>query len=287
MLAADRMNVLLDRRRPAIDPIDRRAERRIAYAELIPWAERGFVMERCGGSVFHELAEHGALWMTVGPGAPAWLHFDDNDQAALQLFVVQHDWAAAFKGAQDFETGDFALPFQKCLFEFKVSGRRVCAYVGDKEKNGRKVIQVFVKTEKCWATPISDFTLVDGLWKPSFDDPTTSFAALPPFVAAHIRAICISLEAEIARTELVERSEKLNRSRARRGKWPLPHYHVIHLRKQQDRQRSEPGEEMGILKRLHFRRGHWRHLAPERKVWVKWCLAGNPELGFIDKQYRL
>lgn len=42
----------------------------------------------------------------------------------------------------------------------------------------------------------------------------------------------------------------------------------------------------GSRKRLHFRRGHWRHYE-SMKTWIRWCLAGDPDLGFIDKHYTL
>jgi hypothetical protein len=38
--------------------------------------------------------------------------------------------------------------------------------------------------------------------------------------------------------------------------------------------------------RLHFRRRHWRHFV-NHKTWIKWTLVGDPDLGFIDKDYRL
>jgi hypothetical protein len=44
--------------------------------------------------------------------------------------------------------------------------------------------------------------------------------------------------------------------------------------------------EPGRKKRLHFRRGHWRHYETH-KTWIKWMLVGDPDLGFIEKQYRL
>ena len=39
--------------------------------------------------------------------------------------------------------------------------------------------------------------------------------------------------------------------------------------------------------RLHERRGHWRTLADGRKVWVRDCLVGNPDLGVVEKDYRV
>lgn len=37
---------------------------------------------------------------------------------------------------------------------------------------------------------------------------------------------------------------------------------------------------------MHFRRGHWRHYQDHR-TWIKWCLVGDPDLGFVDKHYKL
>lgn len=40
---------------------------------------------------------------------------------------------------------------------------------------------------------------------------------------------------------------------------------------------------------LHWRRGHWRNLprADEARTWVRKCLVGDPERGFVTKNYRL
>lgn len=38
--------------------------------------------------------------------------------------------------------------------------------------------------------------------------------------------------------------------------------------------------------RLHERRGHWRTIAGDRKVWVRDCLVGNPDLGVVEKDYK-
>jgi hypothetical protein len=39
-------------------------------------------------------------------------------------------------------------------------------------------------------------------------------------------------------------------------------------------------------KRLHFCRGHWRHYE-KSKTWIRWCLKGDPDLGFVDAEYKL
>ena len=47
-----------------------------------------------------------------------------------------------------------------------------------------------------------------------------------------------------------------------------------------------PGTGTHRSPRLHFRRGHWRHYE-DHKTWIRWQMVGNPDLGFVEKQYRL
>jgi hypothetical protein len=105
---------------------------------------------------------------------------------------------------------------------------------------------------------------------------------------AQIRAICIALDAEVATHTVVRAPHKLNVKRERDGKCPLFDYRVVSLSRR-SRALGMPRSTLGqtpTRKRLHFRRGHWRHYA-EFKTWVRWTLVGNPELGFIDHEYRL
>ena len=43
----------------------------------------------------------------------------------------------------------------------------------------------------------------------------------------------------------------------------------------------------GIKKKQHHRRGHWRFYKTGKKTWIKNCLAGDPNLGFIHKDYNI
>jgi hypothetical protein len=105
----------------------------------------------------------------------------------------------------------------------------------------------------------------------------------------NIKAACISLEAKVAEIEVVRAPHKLNAARERRGKLPISDYHIINLAR---RQQVEPLPLEHKLEahprspRLHFRRGHWRHFV-NHKTWINWTLVGDPDLGFIDKHYRL
>ncbi len=267
----------------AKETIDRLDERRQAFAELTPWIEGGLKLQKAEGSAFQRLKAAGAVALLAPRGEPAWVNFGNESATTIQIFVVQHNWAEAFKGATDFDAGDYQFPFDRCCFEFRISGKRVCAVC--EVLDGDKHITVLVETASCWAVPVCPFFLSEGMWLPTDLEGEDAFWELPEFVAAHIRAVCISLEAEVAAPETVEIPEKLNAARIRRGKAPLPEYSVVRLNRR-PRARTIPGEP-GTKKRLHFRRGHWRHLGEDRKTWIRWCLVGDPELGFLDKEYRL
>jgi hypothetical protein len=106
-------------------------------------------------------------------------------------------------------------------------------------------------------------------------------------LARNIRSICIALDAEVAVTEVIRAPHRLNHQREKQGKKPVLDHHVVNLAR---RSRVEPLPSAGDREarwhpRLHFRRGHWRHFE-DHKTWVRWCLVGDPDLGFIDKEYR-
>jgi hypothetical protein len=107
---------------------------------------------------------------------------------------------------------------------------------------------------------------------------------LVELVGNQIRAACIALDADVAATTLVRESYVGKERDAK--EYPEYEFYTINIA---SRSRAEALQAHGAAKgtkRLHFRRGHWRHFAAS-KTWVRWCLVGNPELGFIDKQYRL
>lgn len=205
-------------------------------------------------------------------------------------FVIEHDWAMAFKGATDFEGGETHLPFPSCAFEFQVNGKRVVIVLQEDERGTIALMLLGLKAG--WALPMT-YEFVSGRMLPKCatdNSVTLAIQKLADLVGANIRAVSITLEAEVAQTEVVRIPHRLNQARERRGKPPMNDYHVVSLAKRTRYLAREPGplEEVGeyTRKRLHFRRGHYRHF-PTYKIWIKWMLVGDPDLGFVDKSYRL
>ncbi len=53
----------------------------------------------------------------------------------FQSFVIEHNWAKAFENVKDFDGGEIRLPFEYTCFEFRISGLRVLAFLGESEDN--------------------------------------------------------------------------------------------------------------------------------------------------------
>jgi hypothetical protein len=185
-------------------------------------------------------------------------------------FVVKHDWASAFESADGIDDG-FRLPYDFCAFEFRITGHTVIL-IAKQEADDHISYQEFIETQDYW-------------YAPPLDSPDFTPDATTQLLINEVRAICIALDAEVATHSVIRAPHKLNVKRERAGKTPLLDYHVVDLSRRH-RISNPSNAGAGGKKRLHFRRGHWRHYETS-KTWVKWCLVGDPDLGFIQKQYSL
>lgn len=263
-------------------------------AELREWWEGTFVLQRPSGSAYHrfvDACENGQVALLLGKNeGDRFRRGTVNDITTLQgrqSFVVEHDWARAFEGAQDFDAGEVHLPYDRMVFEFLISGKRVCALLS-KNYEMERIAPVIETKVGGWVWPNFIYERGERGVEPSRVSGDKALDGMRQLLLKQIRAICISLEAEVATTEIVRAPHKLNRSREKNGRAPLIDYHVVKLahRARAATLPEASDTEKRTSPRLHFRRGHWRHFQ-NHKTWVKWMLCGNPDLGFIDKHYRL
>lgn len=262
-------------------------------------------LQRLGESGFHKLMEaysdKDVMVPSVG-NVPEYLAktMQEVGKASATIFVVQHDWAAALKNATDFEGGEWMMPGEHTVFEFRISGRRVILMCGTEGESDSKLsfVSLHVETKSGrWLLACAYDVNSDGAWVPldtvTKVSPDSANVCKPvmELCRAQVRAISISLEAKVAETEIIRAPHKLNQARERKGKPPIWDYHVVNLahRKRYAPRAPEPGdiaEDEKHHRRLHWVRGHTRYY-PNHKVWIKWHLRGDPDLGFIDKEYRL
>lgn len=250
------------------------------------------VLEKPSVSISHSMREDAAkgkaIFMSDEDWRSAARDLETEIFSKAHYFVVQHDWAKAFEGAHEYEEGEFRLPFEVCVFEFRISGHR--AIVPAIETDEGVVLSIYVESPVGWYVFAMSYNLATKRWlgPVSRDSPSSTEKReekIFSFMAAQVRAICIALEAEVAEANVIAAPPKLNRAREKAGKPPVADYGMIDLSRRLHGPHTE-GTGTGTKKRLHFRRGHWRHYEDHR-TWIRWTLVGNPDLGFINRQYRL
>lgn len=274
-------------------------------------------LERLGQSYFRRLLDderEGGLFTSVHKGREAdYLPPDMVDltfgQAAV--FVVEHDWASAFASAPDVFDGPITLPDSHCVFEFSISGHVVIAAIGQIDDNPS--ILPFIRTKEGWVTvgsmmsrhgQIGTIKALDGnnlsiLIHEAGDDIAGTFTPLRETADTHrlytlidrqVRAVGVALDAQVAVRTAVRMPYKSNQPPKGPAKpKPFYSYHTVSLARRGARleAREDDGLQVpGPKRRLHFRRAHWRHF-DGWKTKVNWTLVGDPDLGFVDKHYKL
>jgi hypothetical protein len=180
---------------------------------------------------------------------------------------VKHDWALAFAHSDGLEK-ELKLPYPRCAFEFRVSGRSAVALFRETEESDFGWI-LFLECGQFW-----------------YSYPKGELDKLQELIFAEVLAICVALDAEVATSTVVRAPHKLNEKRERQGKPAIADFHIVDLARRHRVANPSGAAGTGTRKRLHFRRGHWRHFETT-KTWVRWCLVGDPDLGFIQKSYTL
>jgi hypothetical protein len=235
--------------------------------KLKGWPTTELRLERNDCSRVHRLKEAAIAGQLISSGeqeaipAGELKNFDD-----VHAFVVKHDWATALRQADVLEN-EIKLPYPRCAFEFRISGRSVIALF-------REVSDTYGWLMLVEAAPF---------W---YVFPKGDLDSVQQFVFAQVLAICVALDADVATHTVVRAPHKLNEKRERAGKPKLLDYHVVDLARRHRVANPSGATGGGGRKRLHWRRGHWRHFETS-KTWVKWCLVGDPDLGFINKHYKL
>ncbi len=199
--------------------------------------------------------------------------------SAPLAFLIQHDWASIFDGT-DLDGSEFVLPADQCCFELSVCGMDLCVFLFAEDGEPRQLALV-------WKTPVGwylseSYAYNDGVWM----DQTGEDCGGEFFdgIDRVIRCACIALDADVIEKVTVHADRAENQRRERRGVAPVNDHVILRIRRTTGG--VNVGANTGQRKRLHFRRGHWRRY-PTGKSWVRWCMVGDPSLGFRDKDYAL
>lgn len=269
--------------------------RRAIYIEVGQVAQT-LLLQKLGEGAIHKVhtaIQQGKFMTLAGEYLPA---MTNPGLIAPHVFVVQHNWASAFASVDGVEDAHIGLPYpDHIVFEFRISGRRVIC-----EINHPDVVQVEMETSCGW-TLLGLYNVktrvVAGRWKnDTLPAPPEALSyeemanPIMDFCWRQIRAICLGLEVKASVVDVVRAPYKLNRAREKAGKLPIYDFHIVNLahRIRHPQRLPEPGdiESEQNRKRLHYVRGHYRHF-DNSKTWINPHFRGDPDLGFIDKEYRL
>jgi hypothetical protein len=266
---------------------------------LLKWVQ-DLKLDKPTASAWHHLEDALVNCEVLSPLKDAKVGTDYKLETKPQVFVIEHDWAAAFSQAKDFDGGTVKLPYELTAFELRISGLKVIALMS------ATMFIPFVQVGEHWMVPQQTYyRLNDESWDyiATQGMAVDHFLPLKNLILEQVRAVCIMLDAEVAESEVVEPPEKLNKVRVDRGKVPLAKYHIVRLHSKYKKRSEQKGEPTGVRQRFHWVRGHFTHLDQEPmsnvvdqawkfhdgrwRRWKNWFLRGDPDLGFVDKEYRL
>ncbi|MBA89209.1 MAG: hypothetical protein CMJ43_00815 [Phyllobacteriaceae bacterium] len=198
------------------------------------------------------------------------------------LFLCQDDWDAKCQRIDGYGTGPFKAPFDYTIFELVIGTIRVFCLM-DAADSVEPSCAVLAVHPDGFLMPYTTFFLVEGEWRRSAARPYGA-NQLIEIISRQIKAMSVLLEAGAVEANEQVISTRLNQKRLKSGKPALPNYYILTLRTRlREAGASKPYQ--GVV-RQHFRRGHWMRRKGVR-VWRKWALVGNPDLGFVSKDYRI
>jgi hypothetical protein len=234
------------------------------------------------------------------------LHLEKEATAPdMCVVLVEHDWSSAIPHTE----GEVRLPSPNCVFEFRVNGKHAVWW------KSNRTLTVSIQTDGagewhsasyCEGVPADDgmpsaplvhvldssngfeqTPVAQAMRRVRGNEGIAKAGRLAEFLTEQVRAMCVALDAEVLEKDTVRAPHKLNAKRIKQGRLPLLSYHRVKLARRERAAplASEPGAS-GRHMRMHFVRGHWRHFE-ESKTWVRWHLRGDPDLGRIEKEYRL
>lgn len=268
----------------------RKAERAAARSLIDKWLEGPLILQKPPSSVMDQFIRNFSCLELLDDGQEV-----PCASPEIHSVRVEHDWAALVSKSPDFMDGAWRLPYNATCFEFMISDVRVCVLTTDTESGGDKIAHVGLRLPKRdggkWVVDPAIYVLGANGWRGKREYCKPNWARCMTMLYQQVKACCIVLDAEVVTAE-PERAPFRTNQPPKDDKAPLPKmsFHVVSLSRRHSRASALPlGKETTADRRsprCHFRRGHWRHYA-EHKTWIKWMVVGDPDLGMIEKEYRL
>jgi hypothetical protein len=241
------------------------------------------------------------LDFVIHTGTARYVDLSQSDEVfrlpATHCYFEFGEWAVL--ASEEHEgPGDFAVDdYPGGVPEAVVRAWPVCAihFIWFRFQAGRLTSSLFDDYRPIWSHGIagSDYERGAMLGPPLTDDATPNPNLLALFLTLGVTGL---LDDKLL-LDMVHRDTRgfLNQQRRRKGKPPLDGAHrvltlnVPAVRYAVSRAGRQPGMHESPC--LHWRRGHqrilWRGSEFERRTWVRRCLVGDPDKGFVTTGYRL
>lgn len=281
LIAKDALNAQIGRLESKSLSNKKKLRKISALEEMMDWATADLRLEKVDASAFHKAMKNPLdadlvdMLHKINPKIENPIRGED-----YTIFLVQHDWARAMAGT-DVDVGEYRLPSDRCCFELLLSGRRVCALFQCQDGLPHEVL-LLLQTSLGWVG-----TAQYQLPMSAPDIAKLPEANLCRAVLDQVRAIAIMLDADVLKSTIVRAEHGLNSALEPANRLPASDHHVLALNRRPRAIPADPSHNSPIRHvRMHFRRGHWR-TTQRFKTWVRWCFAGDPALGFAEKDYEL
>lgn len=191
-------------------------------------------------------------------------------------FIVEHDWHGALsKIIKDVTNNEIQIPYPETIFEFSYMETPMRGTVyQDPDTYEIRLGNIYVSPAEAEVFEVRPWYLANHKEAAEFLD--------------HVRYTCIALETELSVKEqqpMLSFLKALKPEQRKMLKAPSVTYKILPIRKHEPKEGSVV-PVIGSKQRFHVRRSHWKMVKGERRR-IKWYFAGNIELGFVVKDYKL
>jgi hypothetical protein len=249
----------------------------IGRVEVLKWCQGEFILEPIADSQFADLklsTQTGIHDSLSSFDLDMDLHFDLEktfENPDTQIFLVEHKWDQVFDNVEEMH-----LPFERMAMEFQISGKRVI--LTSHRTNSHTLIPSMIP----WIS-----MKIGGIWTAwlTVDHKQPGYEKFFDYIYRLALGTLAAMDTEAAESVLHPAPKFINQKRIKKGKPLLLSFHTLKIKKRAHiDHESKPYQG---IRRLHWRRGHWRQYEGHERIWIKSHLVGNPDLGFIDKHYKI
>jgi hypothetical protein len=145
----ERLAKVKGERSETVDELRRIDEEYQAWREIDRIARRPISFAKPQSSQLHDLLE----WLKAGAEhvkEPDYISSFDVICKNTHVFLIEHNWHAAFKNARDFDGGEIKYPYPMSCFELQIPGARLVIITDELSDTPKMCAAAFCKVRGVW-----------------------------------------------------------------------------------------------------------------------------------------